>query len=142
MAKESSENLIEKMIEGMFAERKAEAKLADILGIDILGVAFDYYDTSFEIYPVGGYYLSSVSKEEHAAILDLGCHHYWIVFDDGSEIYNGGERSEPNDKHNRWQMFDNDRAPARSLEARYRELLSRLGADGHDAAISAIDYLK
>ena len=53
MAKERSENLIEKMTEGMLAERKAEAKLADILGIDILGIAFDYYDTIFEIYPVG-----------------------------------------------------------------------------------------
>jgi hypothetical protein len=92
------------MAEGQYAGQKAEKALAEILGIEILGIGFDTYDWSFEIFPMEDVAEVAVSDAQHKAILELGCLRYWINFPDGTEQYGQGSRRHTG--QDRWQEWN------------------------------------
>jgi len=113
-------SLFVQMENGYFAHAKAEQAIEDILGVGLLGINFDYYDGSFEIYPESEVLDVATTPEQHAAIVALGCQRYWINFPDGTERYCRGDRK-PAPGSNRWNGFNtggqHDRRAALTTQA-------------------------
>jgi len=115
--------IFDRMEDGRHAAIEAENAIGEILGIELLGLGFDDYDASFEIYPDRDVVDVTPTDEQHAAILAMGCSRYWINFSDGTERYGRGERKKSTS--NRWQAHNNYKDRPRSEEvdaARYRKL--------------------
>jgi hypothetical protein len=108
------------MEDGRYAESQAEQAIENILGIELLGIGFDCYDSSFEIYPWEECDLAP-TPEQHAAILALGCLRYWINFPDDTEIYSGGQRK-PAGSPGRHDRFNRGTDEQRSKESARVEL--------------------
>ncbi len=96
-------SLFARMEDGRWAENQAEGAIEKILGVDLLGISFDSYDGSFEIYPMEDSDLNP-TPEQHAQIMALGCLRYWINFPNGTEIYSGGPRKKATTE--RWHSFN------------------------------------
>lgn len=109
-----------RMINGYYAEIECREALEEILGIDLLGIGFDDYDMSFEIYPDDDVEDVKITKDVNEKILALGAIRYWINFPDGSQRYMTGERI-AGGAYNRWIGYNH------STELR-RSVLSRLQA--------------
>jgi len=128
-------SLFEQMELGYHARIRAEQAIENILGIELLGIGFDDYDRSFEIFPEQAGEDVAPTKEQHDAIIALGCRHYWINFPDGSERYCRGERKPAAGTGNRWTNFDLG-------GNQERRATPRQGADALDArSQAAIDVL-
>jgi hypothetical protein len=110
--------LMARMEDGMMATAEAEGALTEIVGVELLGIGWDWYDRSFEIYPEEADDIV-LTPEQHAAILALGCSRYWINFKDGTERYCNGERKPSSS--NRWEAHNRFKERKRSEE---RELLA------------------
>ena len=102
-------SIFARMEDGRMAEVAAESALEEILGVDLLGIGFDDYDSSFEIYPMPEVQDVIVSEEQHAKIMALGCSRYWINFPDDTERYGRGERH-PGHKGS-WERFNSGATP-------------------------------
>jgi hypothetical protein len=114
--------LMARMDDGNNAMVEAEARLSEIIGIELLGIGWDWYDTSFEIYPLDAEDVV-LTPEQHAAILALGCARYWINFRDGTERYCNGNRKQSSS--NRWDEHNHGKERKRREEAE----LERVGQD-------------
>lgn len=146
-------NIFDRMEDGRHAAIEAENAIGEILGVELLGLGFDDYDNSFEIFPDSEVADVTPTDEQHAAIIALGCSRYWINFPDGTERYGRGERKAVAGGINRWQRHNDYKDQPRSEErdaARYR-LLRRgqhwsvingigdtLRAEALDAAVDAV----
>lgn len=100
--------LFDTLIEGYFAHCKIEEAIGEILGVDILGVSHDYYDSSLEIFPEESVADVVVSREQSDAILALGCNRFWINFPDSTERYGCGPRTAKG--YCRWNQFNRNEA--------------------------------
>jgi hypothetical protein len=103
--------LFARIEDGLYAQSEAEHRLEKILGVDLLGIGFDIYDTSFEIYPLERDAEVAPTEEQHAQILALGCERYWINFADGTQRYGRGERRSAT--FNRWEAHNQCRDRSR-----------------------------
>lgn len=85
----------------------------------ILGIGWDSYDSSLEIYVWQADDLCPTS-EQRAAILALGFVQFWINFKDGTERHcsaaNTGERRTCT--HNRWDCYNQGHLEQRKVERR------------------------
>lgn len=83
-----------------------------LMGIELLGLSWDTYDDSLEIYTHSATDFRA-TDEQHAAILAYGCNQYWINFKDRTERHGQG------DKHasasNRWDQYDRSIHPDRRM---------------------------
>jgi hypothetical protein len=110
--------LMARMEDGHMAATEAEGALTDIVGVELLGIGWDWYDRSFELYPEDADDLV-LTPEQHDKIMALGCMRYWINFKDGTERYCNGERKPSSS--NRWEAHNRFKERKRSEE---RELLA------------------
>lgn len=113
-----------RMCDGHYASFEAEDAIEEILGVDLLGISFDDYDSSFEIYPLNADDVV-LSSEQHAAILALGCNRYWINFKDGTERYSNGDRKAAAGS-SRWASHNAFKERKRSEEAEVKRLREAL----------------
>lgn len=88
------------------AQHECEERISEILGIQLLGISWDHYDDSFEIYPWEDVTDVAPTDEQHKGILALGCVRYWINFKDGSQRYCKGQRVAYSGG-NRWEQHNN-----------------------------------
>lgn len=125
---------------GHYAEFQAEDRIAEILGVELLGISFDTYDSSFEIYPDSGVSDVTVSDEQHAALLALGCSRYWINFENGDERYCQGNRISKNS--DRWKRHNSyteqKRSQAEQAAATLRQAVKRARREALEEARKAV----
>lgn len=105
MTEDTKPSLFDQMITGQFAESQCVDLLEELLGVELLGISFDHYDSSIEIYPQDDVEDIQVSLEKHEEILALvGCQRYWINFPDSTQRYLTGARTES--RVNRWDSYN------------------------------------
>jgi hypothetical protein len=106
MTNEIKPPLFQRMVTGYFAEVEAEKVLEKILGLewDTLTISWDYYDESFELFCPEDVDDIAPTEEQHAQIMALGCHQYWINFKDATERFMRGPRKPGS--ATRWRMND------------------------------------
>jgi hypothetical protein len=120
-------SIFARMEDGRYAEQQAEDAIEKILGVKLLGIAFDTYDSSFEIYVWEQCELKP-TRAQHEAILALGCLRYWINFPDSTEIYSAGERKPT--RYNRWDRYNREQPlPERDLDAGAKDVAEALRPD-------------
>jgi hypothetical protein len=125
----ATRNIFDRMEDGRHAAIEAENAIGEILGVELLGLGFDTYDASFEIFPDRDTADVAPTEEQHAAILALGCNRYWINFPDGTERYGRGPRNKATS--NRWEAHNayKDRPRSEEVDAeRYRWLRAQANA--------------
>lgn len=106
-----TESVFARIEAGAYAQVEAETRIEEILGVELLGISFDEYDSSFEIFPMSETEDVAPTQEQHTAILALGCSRYWINFADGTERYCLGERKQSGS--NRWNSHNTFKATKR-----------------------------
>lgn len=96
--------IFDRMVDGFFAQNEAERKIEEILKLELLGISFDYYDASIEIYPLESEAFVPTA-DQVTDILELGCQRFWINFEDGQESYMG-YGLKPCPLGNKWKKFN------------------------------------
>lgn len=107
--RDTAKSLFEKMAAGLEAEYQCEESIAKILDIELVGISFDSYDKSMEIYPELNDELN-ITDAQVTAIFALGCMRFWINYPNGTDQYAAFDykltkRAEK--KYNRWNDFNN-----------------------------------
>jgi hypothetical protein len=110
------QTIFSRMVDGDTAQNEAEQRIEEILGLELLGVSFDAYDDSLEIFPLSETADAIITHAQHEAILALGCSRYWINFADGTERYCRGERKKS--AINRWEPYNRYQEEKRSAVAK------------------------
>lgn len=139
MTMSTSDTPFEKLRVAQHAHAQLEVDIANILGWgydNILGIGYDTYDDSFEIYPMEDCQVV-VTNEMHNAILALGCTRYWINFPDGTEQYGRAERK-PSAFH-RWNGFNEHWGEVRKVERRLQDAEQLIGK--MEEALRLVDYI-
>lgn len=101
---QTKQTIFSRMVDGVTARHEAEQRIKEILGLELLGVSFDDYDDSLEIFPLSKTADALITPAQHDALFALGCSRYWINFADGTERHCRGERKKS--AINRWESYN------------------------------------
>ena len=97
--------MFQELVKLQSIKRRCERHLEEILNVPLLGIAWDSYDDSFEIYPMTDDEIT-MTPEQHDKIIKMGCGQYWINFPNGDEQHCTNSRIKKGSDN--WTMFNND----------------------------------
>ena len=98
--------LFSRMEDGHYAKCELENYVQEVLGIELLGISFDVYDMSLEIFPMELEPEFEMTIEKRDKIKECGCLAFWINFQDGTQIYMAGTRKPGG--INLWKQYNNE----------------------------------
>ena len=121
---ETDKSLFAVMVAGRQAEYEVESIISEILEVDIIGIGFDHYDNSLEIYPIS--YVMPTQEQYKAILNATGCSQYWLNFEDGKEIHNTKD-NRVKQISNQWKLFNENKKTMRA--AKLVELHNKILSD-------------
>ena len=122
MSEPTLSKLAGRIFDGYYAENEVESALEAMFGEDnMLGIAWDHYDSSLEIYPMADCEIVP-NREQVKAILAMGFAQFWVNYSDGTERYYPASSlylilpQRHKVAFNRWESYNSGHRKIRELE--------------------------